>query len=457
MLVENGLFLFHRDLRIVDNTGLLALHAICERIYPVFIFTPEQVGKSNSFKSDNAIEFMIQSLGDLSEDIRKQGGRLLFFYGETNMILKNLIKELDIQVIGFNLDYSPYAVDRDKSVMDLCKDEGIALHCRHDYYLHTPGTIMNGSGEPYQKFTPFYNAFPRSSIHSPVREKQIHFVNKNIQSLRHQVKLEDMVKYENPRLNVGGGRKNAIQQLAIAKKNIANYPKTHNLLNHKTSELSAYIKFGCISIREVYDKFKSNREFTRQLIWREFYANILYCFPRVLGAALKPSYNKVRWQSNSAWFKKWCDGQTGYPIVDAGMRQLNATGYMHNRARLITASFLVKTLLISWEKGEQYFAQKLVDYDPASNNGNWQWTAGSGADSQPYFRIFNPWEQTRNYDPECIYIYKWVPELKGVPIEAILSWESSWEEYKKTDYPKPMVDYKTQKELALKMYRSLFH
>jgi deoxyribodipyrimidine photo-lyase len=177
----------------------------------------------------------------------------------------------------------------------------------------------------------------------------------------------------------------------------------------------------------------------------------------VLGAALKPSYNKVRWQSNSAWFKKWCDGQTGYPIVDAGMRQLNATGYMHNRARLITASFLVKTLLISWEKGEQYFAQKLVDYDPASNNGNWQWTAGSGADSQPYFRIFNPWEQTRNYDPECIYIYKWVPELKGVPIEAILSWESSWEEYKKTDYPKPMVDYKTQKELALKMYRSLFH
>jgi deoxyribodipyrimidine photo-lyase len=175
---------------------------------------------------------------------------------------------------------------------------------------------------------------------------------------------------------------------------------------------------------------------------------------------MKPNYNKIKWHDNKNWFEKWCKGETGFPVVDAGMRELNQTGYMHNRARLIVSSFLVKTLLISWTKGEQYFATKLTDYDPASNNGNWQWTAGSGADSQPYFRIFNPWEQTKNYDPDCEYIKKWIPELKDVPIKDILNWGEIYSEYKDTvliNYPKPIVDYKKQKELALNMYSSAFH
>jgi deoxyribodipyrimidine photo-lyase len=242
-----------------------------------------------------------------------------------------------------------------------------------------------------------------------------------------------------------------------AAKNLKNYPRTHNDLSHSTSELSAFIKFGCVSIREVYKTFRSKHDFIRQLFWRDFYANILYSFPYVLGSAMKKNYNKVHWHHNSNWFKKWCDGETGYPVVDAGMRQMNQTGYMHNRARLIVSSFLVKTLLISWEEGEKYFAQKLVDYDPASNNGNWQWTAGSGADSQPYFRIFNPWEQGKNYDPNCEYIKKWVPELKDVPNKDILNWEDTHSEYKDVKYPKPIVDYKKQKEIALKMYSSVFH
>ena len=171
---------------------------------------------------------------------------------------------------------------------------------------------------------------------------------------------------------------------------------------------------------------------------------------------MKPNYNKLHWHNNSNLFKKWCNGETGYPVVDAGMRQLLLTGYMHNRARLIVSSFLVKTLLISWEKGEKYFAQHLVDYDPASNNGNWQWTAGSGADSQPYFRIFNPWEQGKNYDSNCEYIKQWIPELIDVPNKDILNWENTYSQYKNIKYPKPIVNYKTQKELALHMYSSAF-
>ena len=244
--------------------------------------------------------------------------------------------------------------------------------------------------------------------------------------------------------------------MRIAKTSIQHYSKTRNELSISTSELSPYIKFGCISIREVYQAFKTKHDFIRQLFWRDFYANILYSFPHVLGSAMKPNYNKLHWHNNSNLFKKWCNGETGYPVVDAGMRQLLQTGYMHNRARLIVSSFLVKTLLISWEKGEKYFAQHLVDYDPASNNGNWQWTAGSGADSQPYFRIFNPWEQTKNYDSNCEYIKQWIPELKDVPNKDILNWENTYSQYKNIKYPKPIVNYKTQKELTLHMYSSAF-
>jgi deoxyribodipyrimidine photo-lyase len=456
---ENGLFIFRRDLRVIDNIGLNLANSKCKRIYPVFIFTPEQVTSANKFKSDNAVQFMIETLQDLSSQINKMGGKLLCFYGHNVQIVSYLIKALDINAVCFNADYSPYAMQRESSIIQLCDKMGVAIEYGHDYYLHPPGTILNGSGEPYQKFTPFYNESLRKKVESPASLRRIHFASSN-KNLEHSISLVDALKKftkVNPNILVHGGRTNAITQLKVAAKNIKNYPRTHNELSQPTSQLSAYIKFGCISIREVYKTFRSKHDFIRQLFWRDFYANILYSFPQVLGHALKPNYNKVRWHHNTNWFNAWTKGETGFPVVDAGMRELNETGYMHNRARLITSSFLIKTLLIDWQKGEQYFAKKLTDYDPASNNGNWQWTAGSGADSQPYFRIFNPWLQGENFDPNCEYIKKWVPELKDVPVKDILHWEDTYSQYKNIKYPRPICNYEEQKDKALTMYKSIFH
>ena len=452
---ENGLFIFRRDFRIIDNNGLNLANSICKRIYPIFIFTPEQVTRANKFKSDNAVQFMIESLQNLASQINKMGGKLLCFYGHNDQIVSYLIKALDINAVCFNADYSPYAIQRESSIINICDKMGVAVEYGHDYYLFEPGTIVNGTGGPYQKFTPFYNASLRKKVEAPASLRKIHFASSN-KHLENSILLVDALKRFtkiNPDILIHGGRDNAISQLRIAAKNIKNYPKTHNELSHPTSQLSAYIKFGCISIREVYKTFRSKHDFIRQLFWRDFYANILYSFPHVLGHALKPNYNKVLWHNNTSWFNAWTKGETGFPVVDAGMRQLNSTGYMHNRARLITSSFLVKTMLIDWQKGEKYFATKLTDYDPASNNGNWQWTAGSGADSQPFFRIFNPWLQAENFDPNCEYIKKWIPELKDVPVKDILHWETEWENYKNTGYGKPILDYTEQKEKCLKMYR----
>jgi deoxyribodipyrimidine photo-lyase len=456
---ENGLFIFRRDFRVIDNIGLNLINSNCKHIYPIFIFTPEQVTGANKFKSDNAVQFMIESLQDLSSQISKMGGHLMCFYGHNDAIVSYLIKTLDINVVCFNADYSPYAIQRELGIIKICDKMNVAVEYGEDYYLHPPGTIRNGSGDPYQKFTPFYEASLKKKVESPASLRKIHFssTNKHLQNSISLVQALNKFTKINPNILVHGGRTDAIKQLKIAAKNIKNYPRTHNELTHPTSQLSAYIKFGCVSIREVYKTFRSKHDFIRQLFWRDFYANILYSFPHVLGSAMKPNYNKVHWHHNTNWFNKWCKGETGYPVVDAGMRELLETGYMHNRARLITSSFLVKTLLIDWQQGEKHFATNLTDYDPASNNGNWQWTAGSGADSQPYFRIFNPWEQAKNFDPDCEYVKKWIPELKDVPNKDILNWEEMYSQYKTTKYPKPIVDYKKQKELALKMYASAFH
>jgi deoxyribodipyrimidine photo-lyase len=456
---ENGLFIFRRDFRIIDNMGLNLINSKCKRIYTIFIFTPEQVTSTNKFKSNNAVQFMIESLEDLASQISKMGGKLFCFYGHNPTIVSQLIKELDINIVCFNADYTPYAIQRELSVIQVCDKMGVQVEYAHDYYLHPPGSIVNGQGQPYQKFTPFYNVASKKKVDAPTSLRKLHLAS-TTKHLQNSITLDYALKQftkVNPNILVHGGRDEAIKQMHQAAKNIKNYPKTHNELSKPTSQLSAYIKFGCLSIREVYKTFRSKHDFIRQLFWRDFYMNVLYSFPHVLGHALKPNYNKIKWHHNERWLDAWKKGETGYPVVDAGMREMNSTGYMHNRARLIVSSFLVKTLLISWEEGEKYFAQKLVDYDPASNNGNWQWTAGSGADSQPYFRIFNPWEQTKNFDPQCEYIKKWIPELKDVPTKDILNWEESNNEFKNVKYPKPMVDYKKQKELTLKMYAAAFH
>jgi len=457
--LETGLFIFRRDLRIIDNIGLLDACSKCSKVYTVFIFTPEQVTGANKFKSDNAVQFMIESLQDLASAISKKGGHLYTFYGKNDAIVKQLITALDIDGIFFNMDYSPYAIERDESIAALADKMGIQVFTSQDYYLLEPGTVLNGSKQVYQKFTPFYNSAHTKHV-DPPNNKAITNLTKTSKNLAHTLSLDTALSRfttDNPNIMVKGGRQEAILNLKAATKSQTHYSKTHNDLFKSTTRLSASIKFGCISIREVYKVFRNNTDLIRQLWWRDFYANILYAYPRVLGSALKPNYRKLRWHNNTTWFKCWTKGQTGYPIVDAGMRQLNTTGYMHNRARLIVASFLVKTLLISWEHGEQYFAKMLTDYDPASNNGNWQWIAGSGADSQPYFRIFSPKEQNKNFDPDCEYIKQWIPELKDVPVKDIINWDTEYVNYKDIKYVKPICDFAKQKGLALKMYEAVFH
>ena len=402
---------------------------------------------------------MIESLDDLSSKIKSSGGHLHTFYGHNNTIIADCIKAWDINIVCFNVDITPYARERDDKIIKLCENMKTFVIYDYDYYLHQPGTIVNGTGDAYQKFTPYYENCLKKSVDTPTSLRKIHFQINN-SHVANKITLDHaMTKFTkpNPSILVHGGRTNAIKQMKIAAENIKHFSKTHNILKLPTSQLSAYIKFGCLSIREVYKTFRGIRDFIRQLIWRDFYANILYSFPHVLGHALKPQYNKIKWHHNERWFQAWCKGETGFPIVDAGMRQLNQTGYMHNRARLIVASFLIKTLMIDWRKGEEYFASKLTDYDPASNNGNWQWTASTGADSQPFFRIFNPNLQSKEWDPDCIYIKTWVNELKDVPPKDIQNWANEWVNYKNIKYVKPIVDYSEQKEKTLKMYKNALY
>jgi len=455
---ENGLFIFRRDFRIVDNNSLNVLSKMCKNIYTIFIFTPEQVGSGNNYKSNNSVQFMIESLADLASEIKKQGGQLHTFYGKNTKVLADCIQAWDINVVGFNIDITPYARERDDAITKMCEKMDVTVVKEHDYYLHPPGSIKTGTGDPYQKFTPYYERASKIKVPSPIGKKQLP-LKTNDANVSNNISLEQAMKRFttiNPNILVRGGRPEALQLLSRAVRTIHNYNAIHNDLSLKTSELSASIKFGCISIREAYKAFHDKPGIIRQLYWRDFYANIMYEFPRVIGHSLKSKYDKIHWHHNSKLFKAWCEGETGYPIVDAGMRQMNTTGYMHNRARLIVASFLVKTLLIDWREGEEYFAQTLTDYDPSNNNGNWQWISGGGADSQPYFRVFNPWRQAESYDPKCEYIKKWVPELKDVPTKDLLKWDTKYVDYKDVHYPKPVVDYDAQREKVLKLYASIF-
>jgi deoxyribodipyrimidine photo-lyase len=451
---KNGLFIFRRDLRIVDNNGLNFLSELCENIYTIFIFTPEQVGSQNKYKSDNSVQFMIESLEDLSSEIKSKGGKLNTFYGHNDKVIADCIKAFGINIVAFNLDITPYARDRDDKIVKMCQKMKIYVTYDHDYYLCNPGSVLNGSGEVYQKFTPYYNQARTKKVEKPVTKK-IHFKSSEAHipnKITLDLAMKKFVGKENNDILVHGGRTEALKQMKIASKNIKHYAQSRDELSKPTSQLSAYIKFGNVSIREVFYDFKSNHAFIRQLYWREFYAGILYEFPHVLGHALKPKYDKIKWHHNERWFHAWTNGMTGFPIVDAGMRELNTTGYMVNRARLITMSFLIKTMLIDYRLGERYFATKLTDYDPASNNGNTLWVMGGGADSQQYMRIFNPFTQAKEHDSDCKYIKTWIQELRNVDNEIILNWETEWQNHQEINYPKPIVNYKEQREKALKMY-----
>lgn len=457
--MENGLFIFRRDLRIIDNNGLNFLSELCNNIYTIFIFTPEQVGSGNKYKSDNSVQFMIESLEVLASDIRNKGGKLHTFYGHNEKVISDCINAWDINVIAFNLDVTPYARIRDDKIVKMCQKMKVFVAYAPDYYLCKPGEVLNGSGNPYVKFTPYYNQAKTKKVEKPVTKKlhfrssEAHIPNKITLNLA----MNKFVGKDNKDILVHGGRTEALKQMKIAAKNIKHYSQTRDELSKPTSQLSAFIKFGNVSIREVYYAFKSNQSFIRQIYWRDFYGQVLYNHPHVLGHSLNKKYDKIKWRNNKRLFEAWTKGITGFPLVDASQRQLVESGWTHNRGRMISSSILIKIFLIDWREGERFYAQNLVDYDVANNSGGWQWSSGGGSDAQPFFRYFNPYTQSKEHDPKCEYIKKWIPELKDVPPEDIHKWDTAWEKHKDCGYPKPIVDYKEQREKSIKMYKDALY
>ena len=456
---NNTLYLFRRDLRIAHNKGFYeCITNTKQKAFPLFIFTKEQVTDTNKYRSHHAIQFMIESLDDLTTSLKTKSGVTLPLLYSDNIIntLSKVIEANNIDALYITEDYTPYAQKLQHKMEKMCTKKNIDFVMIEDYNLVSPRAIKQ-----YLKFTPYYNVHLEHSIENIPTARSYKNIFR-IKNTAENVGLSTMrTKYvgihDNPSIHVNGGRK---EGLIVLKKalTLSKYHDTRDTMSKPTTNLSAYIKFGCLGMKEVYHalvkKFGKKNAIVRQLIWRDFYSQLLYHNPHLIthSVSLKEKYDKIKWNNNTKLFNAWKQGKTGYPIVDAGMRQLNSTGYMHNRARLLTSSFLIKNLQIDWRKGEKYFAQQLVDYDPASNNGNWQWVSGSGADSAPYFRIFSPFTQQEKHDPDCVYIKKWIPELQNVPNKDIHGWLEKHDEY--NIYHKPIVDYSESRKKALDMYAS---
>ena len=422
------IFWFRRDLRLTDNAGLY--HALKQGlpVVPIFIFDRYILDELDD-KMDRRVEFIHQSILSIQSELEALGSSLDVRYGFPAAIFTQLINEYEIEKVVTNHDYEPYARDRDKEIADLLEQNGTGFTSFKDQVIFEKSEVIKDDGKPYTVFTPYsrrwksrVNDFYKKSY--PVESYFQHF---HKQSPRKIPSLKEM-GFKAPGKSFPASACSA--SLIKHYKDTRDYPAEQG-----TSRLSVHLRFGTISIRELVRSATDLSEtFLNELIWREFYQVILWHFPQVVSHSFKPAYDKIQWRNNEKEFEAWCQGMTGYPIVDAGMRELNETGFMHNRVRMITASFLTKHLLIDWRWGEAYFAKKLLDYELASNNGGWQWAAGSGCDAAPYFRIFNPYIQTKKFDPELKYVRKWVPELEELT------------------YPSPVVEHEFARERCLKVY-----
>lgn len=451
-----SLHIFRRDLRISDNTALIEALKLSKSVIPCFIFDERQI-QNNDYKSDNCFQFMVRSLQELNSDLEKRNGKLYLFYGIAEEIIAKLLIQLNIKAIFLNRDYTPFSQRRDQAIEKICCDSNIDFYSYADTLLHEPEEIMKPNHQPYTVFTHFFKNASQLSVRSPQTKSYENYYRKPI-SLEDKDVLEKFLLINNTKIFVKGGRNEALSLLSEIK-NLSDYQVIRNFpaLNG-TTRLSAHNKFGTLSIREFYAAIERNfgksHTLINELYWRDFFTHVVFHHPRVLGEAFNQKYANIPWSHNEKYFHAWCVGQTGFPIVDAGMRELNTTGYMHNRVRMIVASFLTKDLHIDWRLGEKYFAQKLVDYDPAVNNGNWQWAASTGCDAQPYFRIFNPWLQQQKFDLDCLYIKHWVPELVSIPSKTI-------HELNKvktgivSNYPTPIVDHATESTKAKLMYKTI--
>lgn len=462
-----NIFIFRRDLRFEDNSCLNLLHEMDPntKILYIFIFNPEQINPNkNEYYSKNCVEFMIQSLHYLNNSLNNN---LNYFEGKDLEILDKLLNIYNINYIGCNLDFTPYSRKRNEIIDIWCKQKKIKYITSEDYTLFPMKIILNLSNKPYEVFTPFYKKCLTiiKDIHECVYKKHNSIKIKVISDL---IIVKNIDKYYNNepnyKLAVKGGRSNALN--IIVKGEFKNYDKNRNYPSlDGTTKLSAYLKFGCISIREFFyiikKKYGINHGLIRELIWREFYANITWNFPRVLQGQIKGSnmafklkYNDIPWKYDEIKWNALITGHTGYPLVDAGIRCLISTGWTHNRCRMIIASFAAKDLMIPPNNFERWFATKLVDYDCSSNSGGVQWCYSIGCDSQPFYRIFNPFLQSKRFDQKAEYIKKWIPELKNIPASIIHNWDIEFKNYKHINYI-PIINHKEQSIKIKSIFKAL--
>ncbi len=456
-----SLFIFRRDLRLYDNTALNQAAEQSEQVLTCFIFDPQQVGDSNTYKSTNAMQYMIESLLDLSQACLDNKGNLYTFYGNTHDIVNMLLQKLPIEAVFYNKDYTPFSQIRDAALTTLCTTLNKYHHAYDDALLNAPQAITTKNTTPYLIFTPYFKAALQKQPTKPITKHGSFYTNPILDIPAIDLTKEltphgTILTTKNPLIALHGGR-SATQQQVVHLHDFEMYEHKRDLPCYKTTQLSAALKFGTYSVREilaaVYEQLGIHHPLARQLYWRDFFTSIAYNYPHVFGHAFHKKFDALPWKNDSKLFAQWQQGLTGFPIVDAGMRELISTGFMHNRVRMITGSFLVKDLHIDWQWGERFFAQHLIDYDPAVNNGNWQWVASTGCDAQPYFRIFNPWLQQKKFDPECMYIKKWIPELRNITPQRIHGWYK--EKNPHNGYPLPCVDHTHQSSLTKKMYFSI--
>ncbi len=417
-----SLHIFRRDLRLQDNSALNAALQNSENVIPCFIVDNRQVIQ-NPYRSDNALQFMAGCLGDLNGQLEALGSKLYLFNGIAEDIVGALIRSTQIEAVYCNRDYTPFSKLRDNNLKNICNKHKIAYYSLPDTLITEPEEIFTNHGTPYTIFTAFLRNVVTHEVRKPYTMTSGKFYGLGIDKSKNFKEILSKYLNQNRNLILKGGRVEALKLLKSVKK-LSDYESIRNFPNRKgTSFLSAHIKFGTLSIREFYFAilryFNSSHSLIRELYWRDFFTHIAFHYPGVFGNSFHKKYDQIVWENDPSKFKSWCNGETGFPIVDAGMRQLNTTGWMHNRVRMIVASFLIKDLHVDWRWGEKYFAQKLIDYDPSVNNGNWQWAASTGCDAQPYFRIFNPWRQQLKFDPDCHYIKNWIPELKKYSSDQI--------------------------------------
>ncbi|WP_135611086.1 deoxyribodipyrimidine photo-lyase [Methanococcoides sp. AM1] len=452
---QRSLFIFRRDLRVDDNTALINALQSSVEVIPCFIFDPRQK-EDNRYFSQNAFQFMVESLKDLRSQLKKRNGDLHIFYGKAHDVVERVIEEQQVDAVFVNRDYTPFSKKRDVLVEKVCNRHNAVFFQSPDVLLNEPEDVITKSGKHYSVFTPFFKASSKLPVEFPSMMDSGNFF-KGVIGGEDKGILDKMLSRDNSNIYLHGGRENALKIL----ENLDMFDNYHEERDYPsldaTTGLSAHNKFGTISIREVYhaivEELGLHHPLVAQLYWRDFFTHLAYNDPHVFGHPFRKKYESMEWENDRKKFSRWCGGMTGFPIVDAGMRQLNSTGYMHNRVRMIVASFLVKDLHIDWRWGERYFASKLVDYDPCVNNGNWQWAASTGADSQPYFRIFNPWLQQKKFDKDCEYIKKWIPELADVEPRYIHKPDKDGG-VEVPNYPEPIVEHSKEREISLFMFRS---